>query len=252
MTTVFIGFGTVVNIATVLVGTVLGLVIGNRLGERTRSTVTDVLGLFTIVIGAFSILPLLRDPLATAVPGGAASVVILVALLAGAMVGSALRLEDRVEDLAVWIRRRAIGGADPAGDTARFVNAFVTSTLLFCVGPMAILGSLQDGLGQGASLLLTKAVLDGFAAIAIASALGAGVLAAGGAVGLYQGTLTLLAVLLGRLLDPVLVDSLSVAGGVILVGLGIRLLGLKAIRVADLIPALVLAPVLVWLVQRLG
>lgn len=254
--TTFVGFGTVANVVTVLLGTTLGLVVGHRLGDRARASVTDVLGLFTCVIGALSLRPLLQEPLRAAVPGGAAIVVVLVALLSGALLGTAWRLEDRIEEFAVRVRRLAMGtragavGAatpeEPHLRQARFVNAFVTSTLLFCVGPMAILGSLQDGLGQGAQILLTKAVLDGFAAIAFASALGAGVYAAALVVGLYQGALTVVALLVGRLLDQAQVDAVSVAGGVILLGLGLRLLELKAVRVADLLPGLVLAPVLVW------
>lgn len=237
-----IGLGTIVNVLAVLVGGSVGLVLGDRLGERTRATVTDVLGLMTAVIGALSLRPLLQPALNQAVPAGTALLVVLLALLLGSVVGSWLRIEERIAELGDWARRHL---GKRGGE--RFTEAFVTSTLLFCVGPMAILGSLQDGLGQGASQLYAKSMLDGFASIAFASALGAGVLAAAFSVGIYQGTLTVLGSLLGSVLPTAQVDALGVAGGVILLGLSLRLLGIRSVRVADMLPALLFAPLMVWL-----
>ena len=162
----FIGLGTTVNVVAIVVGSLLGLGVGSRLTARTSSTVTDVLGLVTVVIGALSIMPLTQPTLSDAVPGGAALIVILLALLAGALTGSALRIEDRMNDLGEWVHRK-LGGAEDS----HFVDGFVTASLLFCVGPLAILGSLNDGLGRGADQLLIKSVLDGFASIAFASTL---------------------------------------------------------------------------------
>ena len=137
------------------------------------------------------------------------------------------------------------------GDAGTFVDAIVTPTLLFCIGPLTILGSLSDGLGRGADQLLVKAVLDGFAAIAFASTLGWGVLFSAIAVGLVQGSLTLAAFLLGDLFSMAQIDALTATGGVMLMALGVRLLKLKNIPVGDLLPALVFAPVLVALVAGL-
>ena len=238
----FIGLGTTVNVVAIVVGSLLGLGVGSRLTARTSSAVTDVLGLVTVVIGALSIMPLTQPTLSDAVPGGAALIVILLALLAGALTGSALRIEDRMNDLGEWVHRK-LGGAEDS----HFVDGFVTASLLFCVGPLAILGSLNDGLGRGADQLLIKSVLDGFASIAFASTLGLGVMVAAVPLAIYQGSLTVAGHFLGNIMPAAQIDALTVAGGIILMGLGIRLIGLKDIRVADLLPALVFAPVFVWI-----
>ncbi|MGA4507371.1 DUF554 domain-containing protein [Propionibacteriaceae bacterium G1746] len=236
--------------ATIVLGSLLGLAVGSRLDERTRTTITQVLGLCTLVMGASALLPMFREPLASSVPGGAVFLLVVLSLALGTLVGSLLRLEDRTEGIAVRLRRWLVReGSDSADKQARFVSAFVTTTLLYAIGPMAILGALQDGLGQGASILLVKAVLDGIASIAFASALGAGVMASALSVGAYQGLLTLLAWLLGDLLSPVQVDLLSAVGGVILLGVALRLMQVLDIRVGDTVPSLLVAPVLMGLAQ---
>ncbi|HJE51563.1 MAG TPA: DUF554 domain-containing protein [Tessaracoccus flavescens] len=241
MALVFIGIGTVVNVATVIVGSLLGILLGNRIPERTKDTVTTVLGLFTLVIGGFSVVLMNSTALGDAV-GSAAMIVVLASLLLGTLLGSWLRVEDRLEQGAAWIRRRFKG----AGDENRFVDGLVTSTLVFCVGPLTILGSISDGLGRGADQLLVKAVLDGFAAMAFASTLGWGVMASAAAVAVIQGSLTALGYFAGDVLTVAQVDALSAVGGVILLGLGLRLMNVKQVPVGDLLPALLLAPVLVW------
>ncbi|MEL4357957.1 MULTISPECIES: DUF554 domain-containing protein [unclassified Luteococcus] len=240
----FIGVGTAVNVLLIVLGSLAGLALGGRLSQRTAATITDVLSLVVLVIGALSVRPLLQPTLNEAVGNGAALVVILLALVVGALIGSVLRLEERMDDLGRWIRGRV--GAE--GDH-RFVDGFVTATLVFCVGPLSILGALSDGLGRGSEQLLVKAVLDGFASVAFASSLGVGVMLSAVAVALYQGTLTIVGALLGDVLPPAQIDALTVAGGVILMALAVRLMGLKPLRVADMLPALVCAPLFVWFVQ---
>ncbi len=237
----FVGVGTVTNIVAIMVGSLVGLALGNRLSVRTRDSVTDVLGLVTLVVGGTSLLPLMQPTLKNAVPAGAALIVVLLALLLGTILGSALRLEDRLNDLGEWARRK-LGGRTHSG----FAEGFVTATLIFCIGPLAILGSLSDGLGRGSEQLIVKSVLDGFASIAFASALGAGVMASIVPVAIYQGGITLAGFLLGDVLPAAQVDAITVTGGLILMGLALRLLDVKAVRVADMIPALAVAPVLVW------
>ena len=226
--------GTIVNVATVVVGALLGIVLGNRIPERTKETVTSVLGLFTLVIGGLSVVSMNSEALRGEV-GSSAMIVVLAALLIGAVLGTWLQVEYRLEQLATWIRGRFAA----TGDAARFVDGMVTSTLLFCVGPLAILGSISDGLGLGADQLYVKAILDGFAAMAFASTLGWGVLASAAAVALVQGSWTVVGYFAGDVLSVAQVDALSAAGGVI------RLLNVKQIPGGDPLPALCLAPALV-------
>ncbi|MCL2782824.1 MAG: DUF554 domain-containing protein [Propionibacteriaceae bacterium] len=243
----FIGIGTVINVASVAVGSLLGLAIGHRFPERTRTLVTQVLGLFTMVIGASSIASGLSAAFAAQVGPNASMLIVLGALLVGGIIGSLARIEDRLENVTERLREKV--AARTSAPT--FVEGAVTSTLVFCVGPLAILGSLSDGLGQGPQQLLIKAFMDGFAAIAFASSFGIGVLVSVIPLAAYQGLLTVLGVVAGNLLSQGEIDALTATGGVILLGLGFRLAGIKRIPVAELLPALVLAPALTWLVGAL-
>ena len=232
------GIGTVVNVLTVLAGTLAGVVLGNRLPERLRTTVLQAVGLVTLVIGA-------RDAL------GTRNVVFpLVALILGAAIGEALRIEDRLEALGGAIRRRFEN--DREGDDSRFVEGFVAASLLFCVGPFTILGSIRDGLGGAdhAQLLLVKAALDGTVAVAFASTLGWGVGFSALTIVVVQGTLTLAAGAADRVLTDRMIVEMSAAGGVMVIGIGLRLLDVKKVAVGSLLPALVLAPVGVALFAR--
>ncbi len=153
-----IGLGTIVNVVAVLVGAGLGMLLGDRFSPKTRSTITDTLGLLTMVIAGTSIVPLAGQPLRDAV-GPAAMIVIMLGMLVGTLVGSALRLEDRVAQLGAFLRRRLVrnpadSDADQPSAEARFVDGFVTASLVFCIGPLAFLGSLNDGLGRGPEQLL--------------------------------------------------------------------------------------------------
>ena len=236
----FIGLGTVVNVVAVVIGSTIGVLVGHRLPERTRVLVTQVLGLFTLVIGGSSVASGLSDALTAAV-GQLRLLVVLGALLIGGIAGSLLQIENRLDRGAELLHDRFAKRSE--GST--FVEGAVTSTLVFCVGPLSILGSLSDGLGHGSEQLLVKSVMDGFAAIAFASSLGIGVMASVIPLALYQGLLTLLGFALGNFLPAAQIDALGAAGGVILLGLGFRLAGIKQIPVGDLLPALVMAPLIV-------
>ena len=244
----FIGAGTVINLATVVVGTLVGLAAGHRFPARTRTLVTQILGLVTLVIGGLSVADGMSEAFAAEVGAGARLLVVLGALLIGGLIGSALRLEDRLDGAADWLRSRIAREADQAS----FVEAAVTATLIFCVGPLAIIGAISDGLGNGAEQLIVKAVMDGFAAVAFASTLGIGVMASVIPLLLYLGAITALGWWLGDFMPPAHIDALTATGGVILLGLGFRLSGIKQIQIGDLLPALVVAPVLTgvigWLV----
>ena len=226
------GLGTIVNVATVLAGTVIGLVAGRFVPERVRVTVLDALGLLTIVIG---------------VSNGLEShnfVFPVVALLLGGIVGELLRIEDRLAGIGERLRQRV------KGDEHSFVEGFVAASLLFCVGPLTILGSISDGLGEGSQELIVKAALDGMVAIVFASTLGVGVGFSALTVLVVQGLLTLGAGWADTVLTERMIDEMSATGGVMLMGIGVRLLELKAVRVASLLPGLVVAPVLVSLFAR--
>jgi hypothetical protein len=277
---VFPGVGTVVNVAAVLVGSALGLLLGARLPMRTRDTVTDALGLVTLLIGALSAAEVRSAALTGAVGSAAPVLIVLGSLLLGGIAGSLLDIEARLEGFGDWLRtrlgrrrRRQVpegvprnetpSGHDSAGtlpsespppeDAARerFIEGFVTASLVFCVGPLTILGSLSDGLGRGADQLILKAALDGFAAIAFAASLGVGVMASVVAIVVVQGTLTLVGVLVGDVLPEAHLAAVTATGGLLLVGVGLRLLQIRAVPVGNLLPALLVAPVLVSVVSVL-
>ena len=244
------GAGTLLNVATILVGSGLGVLLGSRLPERTRSTVTDALGLVTLVVGGLNVAALSDPAYRDAVSPGGTVLVVLGALVVGGVLGSLLRIEARLESLGGTLQRRlAREGSTEARE--RFVEGYVSASLVFCVGPLAILGSLSDGLGRGIDQLALKSTLDGFAALAFAASLGWGVAASALSVGVLQGLLTLLGFLLGGLLPLSLVAAVTATGGVLLLGVGLRLLAVKAVPVGDLLPALLVAPLLTAVVDAL-
>ena len=246
------GAGTALNVATILVGSGVGVALGARLPARTRSTVTDALGLVTLVIGGLGVAEGLSSAAFSGVVGpSAVLLVVLAALLVGGITGSLLRLEDRLEGSGRALQRLLTRGAATTAARERFVEGYVTASLVFCVGPLAVLGPLSDGLGDGIEQLALKSTLDGFASLAFAASLGWGVAASAVSVLVVQGSLTVLGAVLGGLLPDALVASLTATGGILLLGVGLRLLAVKAVPVGDLLPALVAAPVVTVLVQVL-
>lgn len=247
----FAGIGTVVNVATVLLGAGLGVLLGHRLPQRTRDVVTDGLGLVTIVIALLSAYAVTDGALVDHIGSAAPMLVVLGSILLGGIVGSLLHLERRVEGLGGWLQRR-LTAETGSSERHRFVEGFVASSLLFCTGPLTVLGSLNDGLGRGADELYLKAVLDGFAAMAFAASFGWGVAASALTVVVVQGGLTLVGVVIGDVLPPAYVSALTATGGVLLLGVALRLLRVREIPVADLLPALLVSPFLVALAATLG
>jgi uncharacterized membrane protein YqgA involved in biofilm formation len=233
-----------VNVLTVLLGASAGVLLGHRLPVRTRDVVTDCLGLVTLLIAALSAVAVLDPALSDEVGSSAPLLIVLGALVVGGITGSLLRLESRVESLGGWLQRRLSGGAGSV-ERHRFIEGFVVSSLVFCTGPLTILGSLSDGLGLGADQLFLKATLDGFAAIAFAASFGWGVAASALTVLVVQGGLTVVGVLLGDVLPDAHLAALTATGGLLLVGVALRLLRVREIPVADLLPALLVAPLLV-------
>ncbi|MFQ5914980.1 MAG: DUF554 domain-containing protein [Nitrospinota bacterium] len=218
--------GTLVNAAAVLVGSGLGLALGSRLPERMREVVLQGLGLASLAIGFH--LTLKTDRL----------VVVIGSLLLGGLCGEALQIERALERGGAWVRDRV------GSRSKTFVHGFITASLVYCVGAMTVVGALEEGISGDPSILYAKSALDGFASIAFAASLGVGVAFAAGTVLVVQGALTLLGTQLKFLLEPPVLNVLSATGGLLIVGIGFYLLGIKRLRVANLLPALIFAPAL--------
>ena len=242
------GLGTLINVGAILVGASLGVLIGHRLPERTRVTVTDALGLVTLVIGGLNLLALADEAYIEAVTSAGTLLIVLASLLIGGIAGSLLRIEQRLEQFGGWLQRRFTKAGEPR---ARVIEGFVMASLVVCIGPLAILGSLSDGLGQGIEQLALKSVLDGFASLAFAASLGWGVAASALSVGVFQGLVTVLGFFAGSVLPAALIASISATGGVLLLGVGMRLLNIRSVPVGDMLPALLVAPILTAIVGTL-
>ena len=240
----FPGIGTVINIISIVAGASLGILIGHRISAKVRTLLTDVLGLATLLGAASALIPMWSQRYITSLPQGWSLLVILGALLIGGLIGSALQLEDRLDRLGENLRQRF-----RASKESPFVEGFVTASLLFAIGPLAILGSISDGMSNGIDQLILKSSLDFFAATAFASSLGWGVAVAALPVALYQGFWTLIGLGLGEILQGYQVDAMTAVGGVLLLGIGMRLLNFKHVAVGNLLPALAVAPLLAMLVH---
>ena len=250
--------GTLLNIATVLVGGTIGLFFGSRFSEGMRKTVVAGLGLFTLAYGIFNFLKT-QNP-----------IIVLGSLLAGALLGEWWHIEQGLQNIGKWFEilfSKVLAGRSalkdnsengpspvrlniPSGD---FVRGFLTASLVFCVGPMTILGSIQDGLSGDYSLLAIKSVLDGFAAMAFASTLGVGVIFSIVVILFVQGGISLLAGLLSAAVTPSMMAEMTAVGGVLLLGIALSsLLEIKPIRVGNFLPALAIAPLVVAILAALG
>lgn len=239
--------GTLVNVATVLLGTVVGVVLGKRFPERVRTTITAALGLLTAALAVRELI------------GTDDFIIVLASVLLGSVIGELARIEQGLETLGLWLQSRFAGEAKrldielpeasipeaEGGRGSRFAEGFVISSLVFVIGPLTILGSINDGLGDP-ELLLVKAGLDGFASIAFASVYGWGVGLAALTVLVVQLSIALGASVLDGVLTVRMIDALAATGGVLLLGISLRLLDIKHVRVANMLPALVLAPLFVW------
>ncbi len=246
--------GTIINIIAVLIGGSLGTVLGNRLPARMRETVMHGLGLATLAIGIQ--LTLSQLSAAEVSLKRLTFIVVLASILVGGLLGEALDLEARLNSLGQWLEARtsrspAKGAPAPANPASTFSRGFVTASLVFCVGPMAIIGSLRDGLNGVYTLLAIKSVLDGFAALAFASSLGVGVIFSVLTILVYQGGLALGSQWLAVILSEAAIAEMSAAGGILMLGIGLALLEIKRVRVANLLPAIFLAPVFTALAMPL-
>ena len=227
-----------INVIAILIGTVTGKIAGKRFTERTRNLLTDILGIITLISAASALISLWDSAFVSILPNGGPILVILAALILGGLLGSFLNLEMRLENLGSSLKRRFDTGE------SSFVEGFVTASLLFVIGPLAILGSISDGMSTGVEQLLLKSTLDFFASIAFAAALGWGVAFSAIPVALYQGLWTLVGLALGSVLLDYQVVAMTATGGVLLIGIGLKLLRIKDIAIGNLLPALALAPII--------
>ena len=221
------GLGTVINVVAVLVGGGLGILVGTRLPSGMRETAMQAIGLVTLLIGVANFLEF-DNPL---VP--------LVSVIVGLLIGEILDIHASLKRFGDYLQERFTKGQGPMS------RAFVTTSLLFCVGPLTVLGSLEDGLTGDYGLLALKSALDFVASLTFASVLGWGVLLSAGTVLVVQGTLTLSAGLLELVVTGSMIEAMTATGGVLILGLGLGLLELKEVRVANMLPALAIAPLLI-------
>ena len=247
--------GTLLNVITIIIGGGLGCLLGGRLPERLRQTVVAGLGLFVLVLGVKTFLDTRN------------SLVVLGGILGGSLLGEWWQVEEGIRNLGRWLEARFSGrrGSQPSttadesvqalqlASQERFVRGFFTASLVFCIGPIAILGSLEDGLTGSYQLLAVKAVLDGFAAMAFASTFGVGVVFSALPILVYQGGITLAAVQVKPILTDLMMNEMSATGGVLLVAIAISsLLEIKKIRTGSFLPALLVTPILVAILTMLG
>ena len=236
--------GTVINIVAVLIGGTLGTLLGARLPEKMRDTVMNGLGLVTLVLGLSMALQSKN------------LLIVMASVLVGGVLGEWWRIEDGLESIGGWLEAR-FGRPDDAAAGRSVTRGFVTASLVFCVGPMTVMGSLLDGLTGNYHLLAIKSLLDGFASLAFGASLGPGVLFSAVTILIYQGGLSVAAHAFGANLAGIQADTPAVVemgatGGVLIMGIGLMLLNLKRIRLSNFLPAIAIAPLIVILLERLG
>ena len=240
--------GTILNVIMVLIGSTLGLLVGNRLSAKINESVITGLGLVTLYIGVDN-------------GGETGNIIIpLLSIAIGVIIGELLELDAKLDNFAGWLQERFASQADDKqqedGQTARerFITGFVTASLVFCIGPLAFLGSIQDGMGlrAGFDMLSIKSVLDAFASMAFAASFGIGVAFSILSIIVIQGGLALVGYFSGEFMTDPMIAEMTATGGIVLMGLSLILLDIKKPRIANFLPALVIAPVMVALAEVLG
>jgi uncharacterized membrane protein YqgA involved in biofilm formation len=226
------GIGTIINVVTVLIGSTLGLLLRNRLGDTYKSIILQGIGILTLVIGMQMALKTENI------------VLMLAAVLVGGLIGQLAMIEDKIDSFADYIKKKFA-----RKDDALFSEGFITASIIFCVGPMTILGSINDGLHHDIDLLAIKSVLDGFTSLALATSFGIGVIFSVFTIIIIQGGLTLFAVFIDQVLNEYMINEMTAVGGVLIIGIGFLILDIKKIKVANFLPALIFAPLFAALYQ---
>ena len=221
--------GTIVNVITVIVGSTIGLYLGNRIPDKINKGVFQALGLFTLVLGVNMAIK------------GEMLLIIVFSLIIGTIIGELLNLDKAVEGLSSGLKNK-LKLKNP-----KFTEGMLTAFLLYCIGSMTIIGAIDEGLGKGSQILYTKAIMDGFSSIALASVFGLGVAMSVVPLLIFQGGITLLAYWLGDFIGAEIINELTAVGGILLVGLGINILEIKQIRIMNMLPSLIVVVALVLL-----
>ena len=228
--------GTIINVIAIFIGSAVGILFGSRLSENLKNTVIAGMGLFTTAVGVQMFLK------------SENALIVLGSLIFGAILGDWWGVEDGLQNLGIWLEKRFSGNSE--GGSSHFVRGFLTASVLFCTGPMAVLGSISDGLRGDYLTLSIKSVLDGFISVAFASTLGIGVAFAALPVFIYQGGISLLAAQLNAIVSTSMMNEMTATGGVLLMGIGFSsLLEIKKIRVGNFLPALAIAPLIVYVLS---
>ena len=239
------GLGTVINVSTIVTGAGIGVIAGSKFKESTRDLVTSTLGFVTLLAAVDSIKSMWDPKFISSLPTGWTFLVVLAALLVGTLLGLALGIEPFLERFGRALKSRF----DRHGESP-FIEGFVASSLLFVIGPMAILGSISDGMGSGNQQLVLKSILDGITSIAFAASLGWGVAASAIPVGIYQFAWTGVGAILGSVLPTYQILAMTTTGGILLLGISLRLIRIKEVPVATMLPAIFLAPIFAGLAHH--
>lgn len=225
-------FGTIVNALAVIAGGTLGIFLKNGMPERVRTIYFQAVGLFTLAIGISMVWKMNHI------------LIVVTSIVLGAMLGEWMNLEKGAEKLSEWTKKKLRIGSE------RFTEGLTTAFLLFCIGAMTIVGAIEEGTTGESRLLLTKSIMDGFSSILLASAFGVGVVFSAVPLFLFQGGITLLAKFFGDFLSPETIQALTSVGGILLLGLAINILEIKKLRVLNMIPALLVVVLMMWLTAR--
>jgi len=221
--------GTIVNTITVIAGSSLGLILGSKLPERVKNTVIQGIGLFTALIG-ISMMLKAQDFL-----------IVFLSIVLGGFTGEVINLDFHLTNFVEKIKNKV------RPNSSNFIEGFITATVIFCVGAMTVVGSIQEGLTGDATLLYTKSLMDGITSITLASGLGIGVLFSAIPVLLIQGGLTLLGKSLQFLTAPAYINNLTSTGGLLILAISLELLGIKKIKILNFLPSLIYAPILIFI-----
>jgi uncharacterized membrane protein YqgA involved in biofilm formation len=236
----FIGAGTLINVLAIILATGLGVFFGKYLKSNLKELLTQSMGLIVLIAAADAVSEFWREEFRNSFSRGIPILIILFSLVLGASLGTVLQLEERLEGVGEGLKARFSRNESP-----RFVEGFMAASVLFVVGPMAILGGISDGMGTGIELLVLKSTLDFFMAVAFTTSYGWGVGLSALPVGIYQLSWTAVGAFLGAVLNPAQIISITVTGGLLLIGISLRSLGIKKIAIGNLLPAIFIAPILV-------